>query len=117
MKEKLNHKNWSGRQVVADKKANTEGYPKYPEGEDIYNKYQEEKDINPDDISKTKSPNDKNQTNNEKEFVEDVSGSDLDVPGSELDDNQENIGSEDEENNYYSLGGDDHNDLEEDKGD
>jgi two-component system, chemotaxis family, protein-glutamate methylesterase/glutaminase len=25
----------------------------------------------------------------------------------------ENIGSEDEENNYYSLGGDDHNDLEE----
>jgi len=25
------------------------------------------------------------------------------------------IGSEDEENNYYSLGGDDHNDLDEDK--
>jgi hypothetical protein len=24
------------------------------------------------------------------------------------------IGSEDEENNYYSLGGDDHNDLDED---
>ena len=24
---------------------------------------------------------------------------------------------EDEENNYYSLGGDDHNDLEEDNGD
>ena len=29
---------------------------------------------------------------------------------------QENIGTEDEENNYYSLGGDNHNDLEEDKG-
>lgn len=42
-------------------------------------------------------------------------GSDLDVPGSELDDAQEKIGSEDEENNYYSIGGDNHNDLEESK--
>lgn len=37
----------------------------------------------------------------------------LDVPGSELDDEQENIGSEDEENNYYCIGGDDHNNLDE----
>ena len=44
-------------------------------------------------------------------------GGDLDVLGSELDDEQEKVGSEDEENNLYSLGGDDHNDLEEDKGD
>lgn len=48
--------------------------------------------------------------NNEKDFGDDVSGGDLDVPGSELDDEQERIGSEDEENNYYSLGGDRHND-------
>lgn len=40
---------------------------------------------------------------------------DLDVPGAELDDKDEEIGEEDEENNYYSLGGDNHNDLEEDK--
>jgi hypothetical protein len=33
------------------------------------------------------------------------------IPGSELDDKQEEIGSEDEENNYYSIGGDNHNDL------
>jgi hypothetical protein len=33
-----------------------------------------------------------------------------------LDDHQEDIGSEDEENNYYSLGGDDNSDLEEDQG-
>jgi hypothetical protein len=39
----------------------------------------------------------------------------LDVPGSELDDDSEAIGEEDEENNYYSLGRDDHNDLDEDK--
>lgn len=32
----------------------------------------------------------------------DFTGDDLDVPGSELDDEQENIGSEDEENNFYS---------------
>lgn len=33
-------------------------------------------------------------------------GNDLDVPGSEADDANEAIGEEDEENNYYSLGGD-----------
>jgi hypothetical protein len=53
---------------------------------------------------------------NEKKFEEDMSGADLDIPGSELDDKQEEIGGEDEENNYYSIGGDNHNDLEEDKG-
>ncbi|MFT3934474.1 MAG: hypothetical protein QM726_12705 [Chitinophagaceae bacterium] len=40
---------------------------------------------------------------------------DLDIPGAELDDEDEKIGEEDEENNYYSLGGDEHNDLEEDR--
>lgn len=35
---------------------------------------------------------------------------DSDVPGAELDDKQEEIGSEDEENNYYSLDGDNHDD-------
>lgn len=52
--------------------------------------------------------------NNEKDFEDDVSGNDLDVPGSDLDDAQEEIGSEDEENNYYSIGGDAQNDLEKD---
>ena len=45
-----------------------------------------------------------------------VTGDDLDVPGTEDDDANEEIGEEDEENNYYSLGGDAHEDLEEDKG-
>ena len=39
---------------------------------------------------------------------------DLDVPGSELDDDNEALGEEDEENNYYSLGGDRHESQEED---
>ena len=44
-------------------------------------------------------------------------GTDLDVPGAELDDEQEKIGSEDEENNYYSIGGDDHSILDENNAD
>jgi len=38
----------------------------------------------------------------------DLSGKDLDVPGSEDDDSNEEMGEEDEENNPYSLGGDKH---------
>ena len=45
----------------------------------------------------------------------DFAGDDLDIPGSEDDDAQEAIGSEDEENNSYSLGSDRHTDLEEDR--
>ncbi len=54
----------------------------------------------------------------EEHFEDDESensGAGLDVPGAELDDADENMGEEDEENNYYSIGGDDHNDLEEDR--
>ena len=116
MKQKDKNANLSKEQNADENKKNLTGYPLYPTKEDIYSKWKEEKDINPEDISKTKVPNDKVGTSNENGFAEDVSGSDLDVPGSELDDQQESIGSEDEEKNYYSLGGDDHNDLEEDKG-
>ncbi len=92
------------------------GYPQYPASEDIYSQSEKEMDIDPGDTSKTKTPVDSELGNNEKGFSDDVSGSDLDVPGSELDDELEQTGSEDEENNYYSLGGDNHDDLEEDKG-
>jgi hypothetical protein len=43
---------------------------------------------------------------NEASFGEEQSGSDLDIPNSETDDVNENIGEEDEENNSYSLGSD-----------
>ena len=43
----------------------------------------------------------------------DFASLDMDIPGTELDDAAERIGSEDEENNGYSLGGDNHEDLEE----
>ena len=102
----------ASQQAVKEVKLNTSGYPLYPAGEDIFNKSKEEGDIDPENISKKKRPKKKTKAgkNNEKDFQEDKSGSDLDVPGSELDDKNEKIGSEDEENNYYSLGGDDHDD-------
>jgi len=111
MKNKNDNKNFSDHQVSKEEKE-VSGYPLYPENDDIYSKGIEEKDINPEDISETKQSN----KNARKNFNEDISGGDLDVPGSELDDEQENIGNEDEENNYYSLGSDDHNDLDEDNG-
>jgi hypothetical protein len=52
----------------------------------------------------------------EKDPKHDALGYPLDIPGSDLDDRQEAIGSEDEENNYYSIGGDNHDNLEENKG-
>ena len=106
---KKNNKKVSASKTQQNKETENEfpGYPLYPVNEDIYSRYKEEEDIDPENL-KTKSSNDSD--------FEDISGDDLDVPGSELDDEEENIGSEDEENNYYSLGGDDHNDLEEYKG-
>jgi hypothetical protein len=93
------------------------GYPIYPPDEDIYTKCKQQYNMDPDDILKLRELNDLLGAFNETDFDDDVSGSKLDVPGSELDDDQENIGSEDEDNNYYSLGGDNHNDLDEYTGD
>ncbi len=89
------------------------GYKLYPPSDDIYVKGIKESSLKPEDTSKKKTPNQPQGLRNEKDFSEDMSGDDLDVPGSELDDKQERIGNEDEENNYYSLGGDNHSDLDE----
>ncbi len=103
-----------------DKKTNqpkdTKGYPIYPPKDDIYSRAKEIKDIDPDDLKRIKDPNDKFELDPEEELEIDgnVLEDELDVPGSELDDDQEDIGNEDEENNYYSIGGDNHEDLEED---
>ncbi len=86
-------------------------YPEYPPDEDIYKQFKEE------DLSEIHESPKQYRKSNEKDFNEDMSGYDIDVPGSELDDDMEIIGSEDEENNLYSLGGDDHEALEENNGD
>lgn len=93
---------------AGNQKKKLPGYKKYPPHEDIYSRQKEEKDIDPEDISKLKTPNEDLGILNEKDFEDDMSGNDLDIPGAELDDSMEDVGSEDEENNYYSLGGDNH---------
>lgn len=59
-----------------------------------------------------------NSTDAEIGIPQNVSNEDIntdnDIPGSELDDANEETGEEDEENNYYSLGGDRHQAQEED---
>ena len=74
----------------------------YPPKEDIY--YNEKRE----DFS------DENFPGEDLQKPDTSLNKDLDIPGSELDDKNEDIGEEDEENNYYSLGGDNHNNLEED---
>jgi hypothetical protein len=90
----------------------------YPPSEDIYVRAKEEQDIDPEDITKKKTanPDPKKGKSNEKSFEQDISGDDLDVPGAKLDDGVETNGNEDEENDYFSLGGDEHVDLDEDRG-
>jgi hypothetical protein len=104
------------KQIVLVKEEKTfPAYPSYPDGDDIYSK-DKETDLNPEDTTKIKKPYKKTAKKNKKKIIEDASGDDLDVPGNEPDEKEENEGSEDEENNFYSLGGDDHEDLDEDKG-
>ena len=60
--------------------------------------------------------NDGDPLNEDSSLNQDMTGESLDVPGGEADDADEKIGEEDEENNYYSLGGDNHENQEENKG-
>jgi hypothetical protein len=87
------------------------GYPAYPASEDITYKGEQE-DLDVEKVTRS------SRINNElaRESATDPADQDegLDIPGSELDDSNEQIGEEDEENNYYSLGGDRHENLEED---
>ncbi|MGE5457110.1 MAG: hypothetical protein ACM3RX_02015 [Methanococcaceae archaeon] len=93
-------------------------YPAYPPSEDIYSIYKKEEEVDIEHPYEGKNAIDKTRplTIREKE-EEDYIADDLDIPGAELDDEQEFIGSEDEENNYYSLGGDNHENLDENTGD
>jgi len=97
-----------------DQKDNLPASLHYNPEDDIYNKGKKEQDLNPDDNSLL-DDNESEGIMNEKDFEMDQTGDDLDIPGAELDDSNEAIGEEDEENNYYSLGGDNHDDLEEAK--
>lgn len=102
MTRKSKSKTDSAADKTKDSKADNKKFPLpvYDEKDDIYHRSKEISD----------NPGDRELHGNERS-----QGPDLDVPGSELDDADEIIGEEDEENNYYSLGGERHEDLEEDK--
>jgi hypothetical protein len=104
---------------ILEHKANKDlpGYPEYPPEDDIYSQGIEEEELDPEIILQQPDPDEpvKKAPVNKKAIDKVDKG--LDIPGAELDDQQEEIGTEDEENNYYSLGGDDHENLEEDQGD
>lgn len=107
-------KNLHDEAQLQDRKITPAAYIGYPQGDDIYNRDKEDQDIDPRDISVKKIPNERADNPNEIDFSNNYNGDDLDVPGAELDDDNEGIGGEDEENNYYSIGGDNYNELEED---
>jgi hypothetical protein len=88
------------------------GYPAYPANEDITYRGEQE-DLDVEKVTRSSRINNelaREGLDNPGELDEEG----LDVPGADLDDQNERIGEEDEENNYYSLGGDRHEDLEED---
>ena len=86
----------------------------YPPSEDIYRQGKKEEDIDPENPTKLKENLNDNDSGkvNELDFEIINMGSDLDVPGAELDDDAEQVGNEDEENNYYSIRDDNYEDLE-----
>jgi len=85
----------------------------------VKGKKKSESDVTKDDLIALKG--EENNFEGDDEVLEDrvypldFTGKDLDVPGTELDDAAEATGNEDEENNIYSLGGENHEDLEEDR--
>jgi len=74
----------------------------YPATEDIYNQEDKLEDIDPEGISGERTIISNDNYDNEWKQNSDKLGNDLDIPGSELDDELEDVGSEDEENNFYS---------------
>jgi hypothetical protein len=86
--------------------------------EDLASPPESEFDLTPEDLEAL-GPKDLSMDMGEDEALKhrtlpvDFAGEDLDVPGTEEDDDREANGSEDEENNTYSIGGDRHEDLEE----
>jgi len=115
MKNNENDSTKTIQEIVNKLNSGSEGYPVYPESEDIYNKFKKEKKIDPEDITKTKELVIVRKENVE-DFSEAVIINDLDIPGFESEEIEEVAGIEDEENNYLSQEENDHIEPEEDLG-
>ena len=106
MKEKHDSTNLIETQSGKKEESDLEGYPSYPDDEDIYTITHEEKDFNPEYLSETKESKYRDGIDYGQYFNKNTFVGTLDVPVSELKDELENGGSGDKENDYYSLGGD-----------
>lgn len=152
---KKNETSKPSKEADSQNEDNAEGYPLYPPSEDIYSKFREVKEIDPEEIIEYNGTiiipdiheadssevdeirineidqdeldalddelpgefdiieTEESEDDEVKELGDHIMGTDLDIPGADLDDEGEELGNEDEENNYYSIGGDRHHDLEE----
>ena len=79
-----------------------EGYPLYPEKEDIYTKFKKEKRIDPEAITQFKE-NGIIGISKEEDFTDDSTGSDLDVDESESENRFKYMEIDDEEDFYTGL--------------
>ena len=100
MKKVSKNKNLLNSDSGNEQKISLEGYPQFPEKEDIYNKSKRKERKN--------TEGGKGRTSDGEVFGNDIFGDESDIPDFELDDQQVDIGSEDEENNYYNKVGDRH---------
>lgn len=89
------------------------GYPPDPAGEDIYRNALEVDNLDPEDVvAQKESPADRRgYLQNEKAFQEAVSGNDGDVLGAAWTNQEENLGSTEEENHDYSFSGEGYQNL------
>jgi hypothetical protein len=117
--------------IITDNDKKLPGYVPYPAGDDIYAKGEKEPYVeengapNPelteedkfdkvDSARRGQKSDDDDDEWNEQGYDENEMGGDLDVPGSDLDDDWESIGQEDEENNFYSISDNEEEDEDED---
>ena len=93
MKKKENFPKASNEQIV-----HKDGYPKYPDSDDTYNKFDQEFDIDSEDSSEIKSNETVDEDSEWKEMNFDLiqCGDDMDEFNFEFDDQQEDIISDDE---------------------
>lgn len=89
--------------IKQDKKAKPEDLS-YPPSEDIYERFEEETEIDPEDPGRTKIPVWPVKGKNISNLEDDLTGEDLDIPEYAV----EYDGPEEEENAHFDTGDDNH---------
>ena len=100
MKKNETFKNQFLSSGAMEAKNDPDGYPIYPETEDIYHKCKKEKSVDPDHILKF-NEKDIPEIENDKDFNDNVAEGEPEITESET---REIIGMEDDENTYFMLG-------------